>query len=222
MIACLQWIFVSHYTPGLFTDEHLAIIFEHLYIISRVDDGSYFMPALLPHFSPKELENLLEDPAKPPLLFHFTDGCAPTGLFCALLVCLTSPTRGWKVHLKSKFLKGVRSNAACLQVPEMALLCIIVDSFHQFEVHYRCSAGSEKYLPKISEAVCEALEEVSHNRKYTIVFPRKSFFCRSEEHLGLAYLHVLFADWMPSIVAYLFKSLLACITCRIRIIIVFG
>lgn len=178
-------IFLRYYTPGLFTDEHLAKVFEHLYIISPIGGDRYFMPSLLPHFPPDELKKLLVDPATPPLLFHFTDGCAPTGLFCALLVCLTSPKRGWKVSLDSKFLTGVRSNAACLSVPGMGLYCILVDSFHQFEVHYRCRAGSEKHLPKISEVVTEALEEITYNRGYKIALPRKAFFCRAEEHEGL-------------------------------------
>ena len=177
--------FPDSYFPPLFTDEHLLKIFEHLYIISRLEDGRYFMPALLPHFSKVKLEELLDDPSRPPLLYHFSDGCAPTGLFCALLVCLTSPKRGWKVHLKSKFLEGVKSNAACLTVPQLGLLCIIVDSFHQFEVHYRCAPGSEQYLPIVSEAVTEGLEEVAHNRGYKIVFPRKAYFCRSNDHIGL-------------------------------------
>ena len=175
--------FPNSYHPPLFTNDDVLKIFEHLYIIARLEGGCYFMPALLPHFSKVKLEELL-DPSRPPLLYHFSDGCAPTGLFCALLVCLTSPKRGWKVHLKFKFLEGVKSNAACLEVPQLGLLCIIVDSFHQFEVHYRCAPESEQYLPIVSEAVTEGLEEVIHNREYKIIFPRSAYFCRSNHHIG--------------------------------------
>ena len=182
--------FPESYCPPLFTNEHLLKVFEHLYIVARLEDGRYFMPSLLPHFSKVELEQLLYDSSKPPLLYHFSDGCAPPGLFCALLVCLTSPKRKWKVHLKSKFLKGIKSNAACLEVPQLGFLCIIVDTFFQFEVHYRCAPGSDKYLPIVSEAITEGLEEVAYNRKYNISFPARVFSCRSTDHIGLVVSHL--------------------------------
>ena len=171
----------NHYVPGLFTENELLLIFEHLYIVTQVDEGRYFMPSLLPHFAPNELQQLSPDPSKPPLLFYFEDGCSPAGLFCALLVCLTSPRIGWKVHLGPP-LGGVRSNAACLSIHKKPIIVTIVDVFHQFEVYFRCSSKREYNLPIVKEVITEALEEVMHNRKYTIAFPKKSFFCRSTEH----------------------------------------
>ena len=168
----------KHYVPGLFTEKELLLIFEHLYIVAQVEEGRYFMPSLLPHFATNELQQLSPDPSKPPLLFHFKDGCAPAGLFCALLVCLTSPRIGWEVCLEPP-LEGVRSNAACLSIPNTRCLTTIVDAFHQFEVHCEFPIGREYHLSKVNEVVTEALEEVIHNRKYAIPFPKKSFFCRS-------------------------------------------
>ncbi len=169
----------KHYVPGLFTEKELLLIFERLYIVAQVDEGRYFMPSLLPHFAPNELKQLSTDPSKPaPLLFHFKDGCAPAGLFCALLVCLTSPRIGWEVCLEPP-LGGVRSNAACLFIPNTRCLTTIVDAFHHFEVHCKFPKGRERHLPTVNEVVTEALEEVIHNRKYAIPFPKKSFFCRS-------------------------------------------
>ena len=173
--------FPKHYVPGLFTEKELLLIFEHLYIVAQVGEGRYFMPSLLPHFAPNELQQLSRYPSKPPLLFYFEDGCSPAGLFCALLVCLTSPRIGWKVHLGPP-LGGVRSNAARLSIYMKPIIVTIVDAFHQFEVHFRCSSEREYNLPIVKEVITEALEEVMHNRKYTIAFPKKSFFCRSTEH----------------------------------------
>ena len=166
---------------GLFTEESLVKIFEHLYIVAHLADGRFFMPALLPHFTPEELKQL-HDPSKPPLLFHFGEGCAPAGLFCAVLVCLTSPHIGWKVWPDSKILEGVRSNAACLKCPGLGIAVALVDSFSQFEVHYRCSSGREKYLCKVNEVITEALEEVIHNREYKIALPTRAFLCQSKDH----------------------------------------
>ena len=170
--------FPKHYIPGLFTEKELLLIFEHLYIVAQVGEGRYFMPSLLPNFPPNELQQLSPDPSKPPVLFYFEDGCSPAGLFCALLVCLTSPRIGWKVYI-GRPLRGVRSNAACLSIPNMRCLVTIVDAFHHFEVHCNLPDGREYYLPKVNEVITEALEEVIHNRKYAIRFPMKSFFCRT-------------------------------------------
>ena len=171
---------------GLFTEKNLVKIFEHLYIVARLADGRFFMPALLPHFTPEELKQL-HDPSKPPLLFHFGEGCAPAGLFCAVLVCLTSPHVGWKVWPDSEILKGVRSNAAFLKCPGLGIAVALVDSFSQFEVHYRCSSGHEKYLCKVNEVITEALEEVINNRKYKIALPTRAFLCRSKDHPWYVY-----------------------------------
>ena len=168
----------NQYVPGLFTEKELLIIFQHLYIVAQIGEGRYFMPSLLPHFTPNELQQLSPDPSKPPLLFHFKDGCAPAGLFCALLVCLTSPRIGWEVYLEPP-LEVVRSNAACLSIPNTRCLVTIVDAFHQFEVHCEFPKGREYHLSKVNEVITDGLEEVIRNRKYAILFPKKSFFCRS-------------------------------------------
>ena len=184
---------------GLFTEESLVKIFEHLYIVARLTDGRFFMPALLPHFTPEELKQL-HDPSKPPLLFHFGEGCAPAGLFCAVLVCLTSPYIGWKVWPDSEILKGVRSNAAFLKCPGLGIAVALVDSFSQFEVHYRCSSGREKYLCKVNEVITEALEEVIHNREYKIALPTRAFLCQSKDHPWYVYDPLLVHDLWSKIV----------------------
>ena len=170
--------FPNHYVPGLFTEKDLVRIFEHLYIFARLENGKYFMPALLPPFTPTELDQLL-NPSTPPLVFHFEDSCAPAGLFCALVVCLSSQPISWKVRHDIKPLMGTKSNAVCFHIPDLRLVITLADSFNQFEVHHRCAEGYETYLPKITEVVSEGLEEVVHNRKFNIKLPKKAFFCRA-------------------------------------------
>ena len=78
-------------------------------------------------------------------------------------------------------MKGVRSNAVCLSIPDKPILVTVVDAFHQFEVHCQYPIGKENLLAKVNEVITEALEEVIHNRKYGIDFPKKSFFCRAKK-----------------------------------------
>ena len=172
--------FPKHYIPDLFTEAELVKIFQYLYIFAEIENGKIFMPALLPPFTPIELDQLL-NLSTPPLLFHFEDSCAPAGLFCALVVCLTSRLTGWKVRHNIKPLNGVKSNAACFVIPGISLVATLVDSFYQFELHYRCSPAHEKHLPKIREVVSEGLEEVIHKRMFPIEIPKRAFFCRSSE-----------------------------------------
>ena len=171
--------FPKHYVPDLFTEEDLVEIFEYLYIFARLENGTFFMPALLPPFTPHELHQLLK--ASTPLLFHFEDSCAPAGLFCALVVCLTSNRIRWKARHDLDPLMGTKSNAVCFEIPYLGLVITIADSFNQFEVHYKCPEKYKKYLPKIREVVSEGLEEVVYNRKFNIVMPKQSFFCRAPE-----------------------------------------
>ena len=181
--------FPNHYVPGLFTEEDLVKIFEHLYIFACLEDGTFFMPALLPPFTPVELDQLL-NPSTPPLLYHFEDSCAPAGLFCALIVCLSSQPISWKVRHDIKPLKGTKSNAVCFQIPGLRLVITLADVFHQFEVHYRCAEGYEMYLPEIREVVSEGLEEVVHNRKFSIKLPKKAFFCRASNYTPTTRRHI--------------------------------
>ena len=166
--------FPKYYIPHLFTEEDLVKIFEYLYIFARLEDGSFFMPALLPPFTPDELDKLLNPST--PLLFHFEDSCAP-----AVIVCLTSHHVGWKVRHDIKPLMGTKSNAVCFQIPGLRLVITLADSFNQFEVHYQCPPKYEKYLPKLREVVSDSLEEVIYNRNFNINMPKQSFFCRAPE-----------------------------------------
>ena len=172
--------FPKHYIADLFTEDDMVKIFKYLYIFAEIENGKFFMPALLPPFTPVELDQLL-NLSTPPLLFNFEDSCAPAGLFCALVVCLASHLTKWKVRHDIKPLNGVKSNAACFVIPGISLVATLVDSFYQFELHYRCFPQHEKHLPRIREVVSEGLEEVIHNRKFNTAIPKKAFFCRSSE-----------------------------------------
>ena len=172
--------FPKYYIPDLFSEDDMVKIFAHLYILAEIENGKFFMPALLPPFTPVELDQLL-NLSTPPLLFNFENSCAPAGLFCALVVCLASHLTGWRVRHDIKPLNGVKSNAACFVIPGISLVATLVDSFYQFELHYRCFPQHEKHLPKIREVVSEGLEEVIHNRKFNTAIPKRAFFCRASE-----------------------------------------
>ena len=172
--------FSKHYIPELFTEIEVASIFESLYIFSKLDDSRFFMPALLCPLNPEDLSKL----SSTPLLYHFSEGCVPAGLFCALIVCLSN--KGYKVLVDDPDLplNTPHNNAVSFEIPGLRIAVTIVDSFHQLKVHYQSAAEVEylrKYLPEVRGTFVDSLKEVIKNRKYKINIPNCSFYCRADK-----------------------------------------
>ena len=172
--------FSKHYIPGVFTETEVTRIFEFLYICSKLDDKRFFMSALLLPLNPDDLSQL----STTPLLYHFSEGCVPAGLFCALVVCLSN--KGYKLLVDDPDLplKTPHNNAVSFEIPGLRIAVTVVDSFYQLEVHYHSSAEVEylrKYLPEIRETFEDGLKEVIKNRKYMINIPNCAFYCRADK-----------------------------------------
>ena len=172
--------FSKHYVPGVFTETEVTRIFEFLYICSKLDDKRFFMPALLLPLNPDDLSKL----STTPLFYHFSEGCVPAGLFCALVVCLSN--KGYKLLVDDPDLplKTPHNNAVSFEISGLRIAVTVVDSFYQLEVHYHSSAEVEylrKYLPEIRETFVDSLKEVIKNRKYKINIPNCTFYCRADK-----------------------------------------
>ena len=172
--------FSKHYVPGVFTEIEVTRIFEFLYICSKLDDKRFFMPALLLPLNPDDLSKL----STTPLLYHFSEGCVPAGLFCALVVCLSN--KGYKLLVDDPDLplKTPHNNAVSFEISGLRIAVIVVDSFYQLEIHYHSSAEVEylrKYLPEIRDTFEDGLKEVIKNRKYKINIPEQAFYCRADK-----------------------------------------
>ena len=131
-------------------------------------EGNYFIPALLPvqdvHEAHAQGEALAAKSSLVPLVFLFSDECAPSGLFCAVVVKLLSSN--WEVNAKAK----AYSNAFTLQKCKPKLAITLIDSFKSFEVH--CS--KEDKQPEIKNKIQEVIKSVIHSRKYKCGL---AFFC---------------------------------------------
>ena len=153
------------------TCDNVFKIFQKLLIAANIDEGNYFIPALLPmqdvHEARAQGEALAAKSSLVPLVFLFSDECAPSGLFCAVVVKLLSSN--WEVNAKAK----AYSNAGTLQKCKPKLAITLIDSFKSFEVH--CS--KEDKQPEIKNEIQEVIKSVIHSRKYKCGPPQIAFFC---------------------------------------------
>ena len=162
------------------TTEKLISIFERLLIASKVDENRYFIPAFLPSQDTQGILTSHEKSSTVPLVLLFADQCAPSGLFCALVVYLTS--KEWEIDTDA----GMYSNAITLfytkRMPHVKV--DLIDSFEYYELH--CS--EEDRLKEVQENVRSAIELVIEQRDYKCEPPRIAFFksCKEKKCNGLA------------------------------------
>ena len=89
-----------------FSQKDLLSLLEKLLIIAKVAEDSYFMPCVLPIEQPTSdaRQQLRSKSDFAPLVFSFSRGYSPRGLFCALIVYLTSlnGSHTWNVKPKQR------------------------------------------------------------------------------------------------------------------------
>lgn len=159
----------------LFTEKEFIEVLKHLYLISQLENGDYFMPSLLPPCAPSEIKRDISNQAI--LVLHFEDSCAPAGLFCAVVVALSSKSMGWKPDNK-KFIKQQHRNAVTFAVQQYGMTITLIDSFNQFEVHHDNRPGYEQHLFEVKNSLVKIVSQVIENRKFNVDCPEISFFCR--------------------------------------------
>ena len=167
--------FSHHYAPKLFTPSDLIKLFRGLLIFAPLTTKKYFMPSLLPMIPAEEVKRYCPPPSSTitPLLVHFSNRCAPNGVYCALVVHLLSV---WKLLYRSGTSPAcVSRNCICFRLPGKPATVSLIDSFSFFEVHVETS--STKILHQIRESVFAGLENASHTLKYYDLKPVEAFFC---------------------------------------------
>ena len=87
-----------------FSQNDLLFLLEKLLIIAKVGEDSYFMPCVLPIEQPTSdaRHQLRAESDFAPLVFSFPRGYSPRGLFCALIVYLTSQSGPHTWNIKPK------------------------------------------------------------------------------------------------------------------------
>ena len=179
--------FKSRYVVGLFEENDLISLFEHLLIVAEVSEGDYLMPCLLraepaiPHPSPDSTSLVV-----PALLFYFKDG-PRLGVYCTLLSSLITDFK-WELLTENRRPVQLSRNRARFSIPGKHPGHItITDSFSTFfhiDISFPDDIGSSKALevcrevcPSIRETILAGIRKASRRLNYKNSIPEAAFLC---------------------------------------------
>ena len=178
--------FNQHYVPGLFEVKDLILLFKKLLIFANFANGDLFVPALLRHLSPKDVDEHRVS-SLPSLVLQFPDGGPRQGIFCGLLCWLVSPENDspapWTVSVnKSGTPTCLYRNCVELKYPKSSIKIVLIDAYTHFEVHVSipkkrlCDLGP-KILPKVRKAIFDGISRATLNLGYTNSTPTPALVC---------------------------------------------
>ena len=144
--------FDEGYIPRLYDHHTVAKIFESLLILTELEQGLYFMPALLDMKNIEIIER--ERPTKTCLIVSF-QGYAPLGLFSSSVAFLTSSKNKcpqWKFLFKDG---PLFRNVISFDVNSVKVT--LIDHSAYFEVHVQLEDKS--LMPKACKTIRQAMEQ---------------------------------------------------------------
>ena len=171
-IFCSQLIsaFQDGYNEN-FSQNDLLLLLEKLLIIAKVGDDRYFMPCVLPIEQPHSDAKcrLRSDSDFAPLVLSFPNGYSPRGLFCALIVYLTSQLKlhTWKITSNDSLARRrnlIEFNIQTSTSPSESLGTVVIeDTLSLFVVYAYCES---KYCPEIRLTVYTAILHATETLYY--------------------------------------------------------
>ena len=194
MVSCeLLARFPSHYVfeGNLFTPAHFLHLMKRRHLVAKVSEAQYFMPAILPELSEKELEKQRVASSSPvaPLAFHSPDGIPPCGLFCSVVSSLLSsgelelarePKN--RIHPKLVALNCVRF----LMPHRLPGEVVLVDAFTHFELHVHSSiVFSDDAYSNLRCSILKALKNIADSIDSFNVKVETGFICDKRTHMKL-------------------------------------
>ena len=180
--------FKLRYVVGLFEENDLISLFEHLLIVAEVDEGEYLMPCLLraepaiPHPSPDSTSLVV-----PALLFNFGEDGPNLGVYCALLSSLITDFK-WKLLTENRRPVQLSRNRARFSIPGKHPGHItITDSFSTFfhiDISFPDDISPSKAFevcrevcPLICETILAGIRKASRRLNYKNSIPEAAFLC---------------------------------------------
>ena len=166
-----------------FSQDKLLLLLEKLLIIAKVGKDCYFMPCVLPLEQPisNARWQLATDSKFAPLVFSFPSGYSPRGLYCALIVYLTSQVEShtWSIAPNDDLARKRNLIEFHIQSSTSASIgtVIIEDTLSLFVVYaYGCEP---KYCPEIRLTVYTAILHATEKLYYdhNKVECEVGFFC---------------------------------------------
>jgi hypothetical protein len=179
--------FSSHYVPGLFMQQQLALLLKYLRVTAEVGKGKYLMPCLLKVSKiPRPLPHS-SNPFISALLFYFGPNGPKLGVYCFLLASLITEAK-WELMTENDRPVQVSRNQVQFRLPgDDPGAITITDSFStSFHVSIDFPEDMEadeslqissRVCPGIRETILSSIQKVSHRLNYNNSIPKVAFPC---------------------------------------------
>ena len=155
------------FVRGLFEADDALKLFEKLYIVARLNEREFIMPAMLQTVAEKDMKKYVPAPSKhvAPLFLHFHMSRIAKGVFCSTHTCMRSKY-GWTTCYTVKREKVVPAclfrNAVRLQHPSKAVELTLVHALKHFEAHINTEeADLTRICAEIRDMLVDAVDSAA-------------------------------------------------------------
>ena len=155
------------FVRGLFEADDALKLFEKLYIVARLNEREFIMPAMLQTVAEKGVEQYLPSPSDhvAPLFLHFHMSRITKGVFCSTHTCMRSKY-GWTTCYTVKIEEVVPAclfrNAVRLQHPKESVKLTFLHKLKHFKIHlHAAEADLPSICPEIRDMLVDAVDSAA-------------------------------------------------------------
>ena len=159
--------FCGCFVRGLFEADDALKLFEKLYIVARLNEREFIMPAILQTVAEKDMKKYVPNPSEhvAPLFLHFHMSRIAKGVFCSTHTCMRSKY-GWTTCYTIEEGEEVPAclfrNAVRLQHPKKAIEITLIHALKHFEVHLDApGADLPRICPEIRDMLVDAVDSAA-------------------------------------------------------------
>ena len=160
------------FVRGLFEADDALKLFEKLYIVARLNEREFIMPAMLQTVAEKDMEQYVPAPSEhvAPLFLHFHMSRIAKGVFCSTHTCMRSKY-GWTTCYKKERGKKVPAclfrNAVRLQHPKQSVKLTFLHKLKHFEVYLDApDANLPSICPEIRDMLVDAVDSAADSFRF--------------------------------------------------------
>ena len=177
------------FVRGLFEADNALKLFEKLYIVARLNEREFIMPAMLPTVTEKDMKKYVPAPSEhvAPLFLHFHKSRIAKGVFCSTHTCMRSKY-GWTTcYIIDEEGENVPAclfrNAVRLQHPKKAIRITLIHALKHFEVYLDApEADLPSICPEIRKMLVDAVDSASSAFRFKNSQASVAFQCPCSPH----------------------------------------
>ena len=167
--------FSSCFVSGLFEVDDALKFFLSLYIVARLNESEFIMPAMLQTVSLQDMKRYIPTTSShvSSLLLHFHKSRIANGVFCSTHACMRSKYR-WTTCYTFDKLKRMKvpaclfRNAVRLQHPSKPIKLTFFHAQKHFEVYLTApEAELPSIYPEVREMFLDAVDSAANAFRYT-------------------------------------------------------